>query len=51
MAGEMTGQGQEKYRAMMTDGGRIVRGNLHDTDNDGEVLCISNAGNDYGKSG
>ncbi len=42
MAGEMTGQGQDSYRAMMVDGGRVVAGNRNKKDNGGKVLCISN---------
>lgn len=50
MAGEMTGQGQDNYRAMMVDGGRVVEGNRHVSDNDGKVLCISNISHkDYSK--
>jgi protocatechuate 4,5-dioxygenase alpha chain len=49
MAGEMTGQGQDQYRAMMTDGGRIVKGNLNKTDNGGKVLTISNNNHDFSK--
>lgn len=49
MAGEMTGQGQDRYRAMMVDGGRIVEGNRSKTDNAGKVLCISNNKQDFSK--
>lgn len=49
MAGEMTGQGQEQYRAMMMDGGRIVEGNLDKKDNDGKVLCVSNGNHEFYK--
>jgi len=42
MAGEMTGQGQEQYRAMMVDGGRVVEGNRNKKENGGKVLCVSN---------
>ena len=50
MAGEMTGQGQDNYRAMMMDGGRVVKGNQNKKDNGGKVLCISNkSGKDFGK--
>jgi hypothetical protein len=42
MAGAMTGQGQDNYRAMMMDGGRVVKGNQNKKDNGGKVLCISN---------
>jgi protocatechuate 4,5-dioxygenase, alpha chain len=49
MAGEMTGQGQDQYRAMMMDGGRIVKGNLNKTDNSGKVLTVSNNNRDYSK--
>jgi protocatechuate 4,5-dioxygenase alpha chain len=42
MAGEMTGQGQDQYRAMMVDGGRIVEGNRNKSENGGKVRCISN---------
>ncbi|MES2626756.1 MAG: protocatechuate 4,5-dioxygenase subunit alpha [Pseudomonadota bacterium] len=49
MAGEMTGQGQDQYRAMMMDGGRIVKGNLNKTDNAGKVLTVSNNNHDFSK--
>ncbi len=50
MAGEMTGQGQDNYRAMMMDGGRVVKGNQSKSDNGGKVLCISNkSGKDFSK--
>jgi protocatechuate 4,5-dioxygenase alpha subunit len=50
MAGEMTGQGQDNYRAMMMDGGRVVKGNQNKADNNGKVLCISNkSGKDFSK--
>jgi protocatechuate 4,5-dioxygenase, alpha chain len=50
MAGEMTGQGQDNYRAMMMDGGRVVKGNQDKSDNGGKILCNSNkSGNDFGK--
>ena len=50
MAGEMTGQGQDQYRAMMMDGGRTTKGNLHKKDNGGKVRCVSNkSGADYSK--
>ncbi len=49
MAGEMTGQGQDQYRAMMMDGGRIVKGNLHKDDNAGKVHTVSNNNRDYSK--
>ncbi len=42
MAGAMTGQGQDQYRAMMVDGGRIVEGNRNKSENGGKVLCVSN---------
>ncbi|MDT8399941.1 MAG: protocatechuate 4,5-dioxygenase subunit alpha [Pseudomonadales bacterium] len=42
MAGEMTGQGQEGYRKMMVDGGRIVEGNRNISDNGGKVINKSN---------
>lgn len=42
MAGEMTGQGQDSYRAMMVDGGRIVEGNRNKSENAGKVRCVSN---------
>lgn len=47
MAGEMTGQGQEKYRAMMMDGGRIVKGNQNKSDNAGKVRCVSNNNHEF----
>lgn len=50
MAGEMTGQGQDLYRAMMVDGGRVVEGNRNKKDNGGKVLCVSNISHkDYSK--
>jgi protocatechuate 4,5-dioxygenase alpha subunit len=49
MAGEMTGQGQDQYRAMMMDGGRIVEGNLNKTDNAGKVLTVSNNHHDFSR--
>lgn len=49
MAGEMTGQGQDQYRAMMMDGGRIVKGNLNKTDNAGKVLTVSNNNHDFSR--
>jgi hypothetical protein len=49
MAGEMTGQGQDQYRAMMMDGGRIVKGNLDKKDNAGKVLTVSNNNHDFSK--
>jgi protocatechuate 4,5-dioxygenase, alpha chain len=50
MAGEMTGQGQDNYRAMMMDGGRTTKGNLNKKDNGGKIRCISNkSGKDYSK--
>ncbi|HTR00497.1 MAG TPA: protocatechuate 4,5-dioxygenase subunit alpha [Candidatus Acidoferrum sp.] len=50
MAGEMTGQGQDQYRAMMMDGGRTTKGNLNKKDNGGKIRCISNkSGKDYSK--
>jgi protocatechuate 4,5-dioxygenase alpha subunit len=49
MAGEMTGQGQDQYRAMMMDGGRIVQGNLLKTDNAGKVLTVSNNNHDFSR--
>jgi protocatechuate 4,5-dioxygenase alpha chain len=50
MAGEMTGQGQDNYRAMMMDGGRTTKGNLHKSQNGGKVSCISNkSGKDFSK--
>jgi len=42
MAGEMTGQGQDNYRAMMVDGGRVVAGNRNRKENGGKVLNVSN---------
>ena len=47
MAGEMTGQGQEKYRAMMVDGGRIVEGNRNKSENAGKVRCVSNNNHEF----
>ena len=47
LAGAMTGQGQDKYRAMMVDGGRIVEGNRSKSENDGKVRCISNNNREY----
>jgi protocatechuate 4,5-dioxygenase alpha chain len=50
MAGEMTGQGQDQYRAMMMDGGRTTKGNLHKSENKGKIRCVSNkSGADYSK--
>jgi hypothetical protein len=45
----MTGQGQDQYRAMMMDGGRIVKGNLDKKDNAGKVLTVSNNNRDFSK--
>lgn len=49
MAGEMTGQGQDQYRAMMMDGGRIVEGNTSMEQNAGKVRCVSNNKRDFSK--
>lgn len=49
MAGEMTGQGQEQYRAMMVDGGRIVEGNRSKSENAGKVRCVSNSNHEFNK--
>lgn len=50
MAGEMTGQGQEQYRAMMVDGGRKPDGNRNKSENGGKVLNISNSNHDFSKN-
>lgn len=42
VAGEMTGMGQDAYRDMMVEGGRIVDGNRSKSENGGKVLVQSN---------
>lgn len=42
VAGEMTGMGQDRYRKMMVDGGRVVDGNRSKAENNGIVVAQSN---------
>lgn len=42
IAGEMTGMGQDAYRRMMVDGGRVVEGNRSKGENNGKVVAESN---------
>lgn len=42
VAGQMTGMGQEAYRNMMVEGGRVVDGNRSKSENGGKVVVASN---------
>lgn len=42
VAGEMTGMGQDAYRRMMVDGGRVLEGNRSKGENNGKVVAESN---------